>query len=208
MKFPWFSNTLRYHQSGAWRPPKTYKIRSQEMSEIIKITKKTEKRHLMKTRLFTMFLRGWDIRNHQFFQSEIIKNHACYPNMLFDTSNHIKYEKVTENWSQRGTQKSPKIIKNPHWDIEDLFWMSPGTKWSPNWCHSDLSWTQNVQKWFHKTPKIYKFQCSKSAASRGPAAGAKPLNISHHIPKTIGKPPELPGLNVQTILQSGLSPIP
>ena len=66
----------------------------------------------MKTTLFTMFLKGWDIRNHQFFQSEIIKNHACYPNMLFDTSNHIKYEKVTETWSQRGTQKLPKIIKN------------------------------------------------------------------------------------------------
>ena len=65
----------------------------------------------MKTIVFSMFLRGWDIRNHQFFQSEIIKNHACNPNMLFDTSNHIKYEKVTEKCPQWDTKKSSKIIK-------------------------------------------------------------------------------------------------
>ena len=167
MKFQWILNALRNHQNGASRPPKTSKMRSQEVPEIIKITKKSEKWNLMKTIIFSMFLRGWDIRNHQFFQSEIIKNHACNPNMLFDTSNHIKYEKVTEKCSQWGTQKSSKIIKNPHWDIQELSWMSPGTKWSPNWCHSDLPWPQNVQKWSHKTHKIYKFQCSKSAACRG-----------------------------------------
>ena len=74
----------------------------------------------MKTNVFSMFLRGWDIRNHQFFQSEIIVNHACNPNMLFDTSNHIKYEKVTEKYPQWDTQKSSKIIKNPPWGIQEL----------------------------------------------------------------------------------------
>ena len=176
MKFQGIPNTLRNHQNGVLRLPKTSKMRSQEVPETIEIIKKSKKWNLMKTIVFSMFLRGWDIRNHNFFQSEIIKNHACNPNMLFDTSNHIKYEKVTEKCPQRGTQKSSKIIKNPHWDIQELSWMSPGTKWSPNWCHSDLPWPQNVQKWSHKTHKIYKFQCSKSAASRGPAAGAKPLN--------------------------------
>ena len=63
----------------------------------------------MKTIVFSMFLRGWDIRNHQFFQSEIIKNHACNPNMFFDTSNHIKYEKNHRKMSPMG---HPKIIKN------------------------------------------------------------------------------------------------
>ena len=54
--------------------------------------------------VFNMFLRGWDIRNEQIFQSKIIKNHACNPNMLFDTSNHTKYEKVTQQWSPKGIQ--------------------------------------------------------------------------------------------------------
>ena len=32
--------------------------------------------------------------------SKIIKNRACNPNMLFDTSTHIKYQKVPPKWSQ------------------------------------------------------------------------------------------------------------
>ena len=49
----------------------------------------------MKTNVFTMFLKDWDIRIQQVFQSKIIKNRACNPNMLFDASNHINYGKVT-----------------------------------------------------------------------------------------------------------------
>ena len=72
----------------------------------------------MKTIVFTMFLKGWDTRNHQFFQSGIIKNRARNPHMLFDTSNRIKYEKVSQQCPQWGTQKSSKIIKNPPWDTQ------------------------------------------------------------------------------------------
>ena len=65
----------------------------------------------MKTTVFAMFLRGWDITNQLIFQSKIIKNHACNPNMLFDTQNHRKYKKVTQNGLQWGTQNPSKIMK-------------------------------------------------------------------------------------------------
>ena len=103
-----------------------------------------------------MFLRAQDIRNQPNFQSKLVKNRACNPNMLFGTSNHTKYEKVTQQWSPKGIQNSWKININPPWDIQE-----------PSWVRSP------------KTPKINKFECSQSAASRGPAAGAKPLNPPH-----------------------------
>ena len=87
-------------------------MRSKQVPEIIKFMKKSKKRNLMKTTIFTMFLRGWDITNQLIFQSKIIKNHACNPNMLFDTPNHRTYQKVTQNGLQWGTQNPPKIIKN------------------------------------------------------------------------------------------------
>ena len=65
----------------------------------------------MKTILFTMFLRGWDIIIQQMFQSKIIKNRVCNPNMFFDTSNHTQHEKVTPNLLQQATQNSLEIIK-------------------------------------------------------------------------------------------------
>ena len=71
--------------------------------------KKSEKWNFMKTIVLTMFLRGWNIRNHQFFQSGVIKNRARNPHMLFDTSNRIKYEKVSQqcpNGAPRNHQKS------------------------------------------------------------------------------------------------------
>ena len=67
--------------------------------------------------VFTMFLKGWDITNQLIFQSKIIKNHACNPNMLFDTPNHRKYQKVTQKGLQWGTQNPSKIIKNPFWHL-------------------------------------------------------------------------------------------
>ena len=154
MKFQAILNTFRNHQNGAWRPPKTSKMRSQRVPEIIKIKKISEKWNLMKTIVFTMFLRGWDIRNQQIFQSKIIQNRACNPNMLFDASGHTKYEKVTPEWPPKAIQNSWKIDINPAWDIQEPSWMNPGTKWSPNWCQSDLPGPQNGQKWSHKTPKI------------------------------------------------------
>ena len=65
----------------------------------------------MKTTVFTMFLKGWDITNQLIFQSKIIKNHACNPNMLFDTPNHRKYQKVTQNGLQWGTKIHQKSLK-------------------------------------------------------------------------------------------------
>ena len=66
----------------------------------------------MKTIVFSMFLRGWGIRNHQIFHLEIIRNHACNPNLFFDASNARKHQKVTKNVSKWGAQNPWKIIKN------------------------------------------------------------------------------------------------
>jgi hypothetical protein len=54
----------------------------------------------MKTIVFTMFLRGWDIRIQHISHSKLIKKYTCNPNMFFDTSNHRKYRKVTPNGLQ------------------------------------------------------------------------------------------------------------
>ena len=71
----------------------------------------------MKTLLFDVLLKGWDVINQQIFHSKVIKNHACNPNMICDASNDPTYQKVIQNGLQRGTQKSSKIIKNPSWDL-------------------------------------------------------------------------------------------
>ena len=71
----------------------------------------------MKTFVFTIQIRGWDIRNQHIFNSKVNNNHACNPNMLFDTSNDRKYQKVIQNSLQRETQNPSKIIKNPPWDL-------------------------------------------------------------------------------------------
>ena len=56
-----------------------------------------------------MFLRGWDIRIQPTFQSKVTKNRACNPNMIFDASNHINYEKVTPKGPPKINQKSKEI---------------------------------------------------------------------------------------------------
>ena len=61
MKFQWISNTPTNHQNGLPGPPKVSKMRSQEVPEVIKITNMLKKWKLMKTIVFTILLRGWDI---------------------------------------------------------------------------------------------------------------------------------------------------
>ena len=65
----------------------------------------------MKTIVFTVFQRGWNIRIQQIFHSKIINKHACNPNMFFDTSNHRKHRKVSQIGLQWGTQNPSKIKK-------------------------------------------------------------------------------------------------
>jgi hypothetical protein len=71
----------------------------------------------MKTLLFTVVLIGWDIRNQHIFHSKIVENQVCNPHMSFGASNNRKYQKVTQNGVQRGTQNVSKIIKNQSWDL-------------------------------------------------------------------------------------------
>ena len=152
MKFQAILNTFRNHQNGAWRPPKTSKI-SQEMPEIIKHMKKSEKWNLMKTILFTMFFKGWDIRNQRFFQSKIIKNRACNPNMFFDASNHRKYQKVIQTGVQRGTPNPSKIVENPAWDLPGSLcvhrwptWLQHCLKIMPKDLQMDPKWSPGDPK--------------------------------------------------------------
>ena len=112
MKFQCISNTPENHLNGVPRPPNVLKMRSKQVPEIIKITKTTKTWNPMKTTVFAMFLKGWDITNQLIFQSKIIKNYACNPNMLFDTPNHRKYQKVTQN-GLLGTQQRHKNQQNP-----------------------------------------------------------------------------------------------
>ena len=89
-----------YPQKATPRYQKRLQKVSKSMPKIIEICKNAKIWNLTKTTVFTMFLRGADIRNQRFLQSKIIKNRACNPNMLFDTSTHIKYEQVPQKWSQ------------------------------------------------------------------------------------------------------------
>ena len=71
----------------------------------------------MKTDVFTMFSKGWDIRNQQVFHSTVDESHAYNPNILFDDPNDRKYQKVIQNGVPRGTPNPLKIIENPSWDL-------------------------------------------------------------------------------------------
>jgi hypothetical protein len=73
-----------------------------------------------------MLFIGWDIRNHQMFNSKINKKHACNPNLFCDPSNDRKYHKVLQNGIQRGTQNLSKTIK-----------IHPGTFQGPSECICD-----------------------------------------------------------------------
>ena len=131
-------------------------MRSKQVPEIIKITKTTKTWNPMKTVVFTMFLRGWAITHQLIFQSQIIQNHACNPNMLFDTPNHRTYQKVTQNGLQWRIQNPSKIIKNQFWHLPGSPWMHLCPTWSPKWPPRTSTWTQNgllgTQKG-HKNPQ-------------------------------------------------------
>ena len=153
MKFLWFSNTFRNHQNGTSRPPKTSKMRSPEVPGAIKIMKKSETWNLMKTLIFTVFFRGWDIRNQQIFHSKVIKNDACNSNMIWKASNEQKYQKVIQNGLQRGTQNSSKFIKNPPWDLPGFLWMH---FWPTSLQNGDKMMPKDLQmdpKWLPGGPK-------------------------------------------------------
>ena len=80
----------------------------------------------MKTLLFNILVIGWDIRNQQIVHSQIIKKHACNPNMCFAASNDRTYQKVIQNGLKWGTQHLSKIIK-----------IHPGTLQGPSECICD-----------------------------------------------------------------------
>ena len=92
LKFQAISNTSQNHQNGSLRPPKNSKMVSRVVPETIQIMKTLKMRDLMKTLVFTILLRGWDIRKPLIFDSKIIKEHACNANHVFtlQISEYIK----------------------------------------------------------------------------------------------------------------------
>ena len=84
-------------------PPKVSQMTPQSDPKLTRFKKKTQIGNLMKTTLFTTFLKGWDLRNQYVFPSRIIKNHACKPKMLSAASNHINYQTMTQKCPQRVT---------------------------------------------------------------------------------------------------------
>ena len=69
----------------------------------------------MKTLVFTILLRGWDIRIHEDFHSKIIKKRECNPNVILNRSNQRKYENVVKKDLQWETQNPSKINENQFW---------------------------------------------------------------------------------------------
>ena len=63
----------------------------------------------MKTNVFTILLKGWDIRIHENVHSKIIKKRDCNPNVILNSSNQRKYGKNDAEGSPMG---DPKSIKN------------------------------------------------------------------------------------------------
>ena len=70
----------------------------------------------MKTLVFTVLLKGEDIRNHKIFNSKIIKKNVCGPDVILGTSNQIKYQKVIQNGLQWGTLNPSQINQIPSWN--------------------------------------------------------------------------------------------
>ena len=88
----------------------------------------------METLLFTILLKGWEIRIHQKFHSEISKTRDCNPNVILDCSNQRKYEKVIHKGLQWETQNPSKISENPFWPRLSAPLRPMITKILKKWC--------------------------------------------------------------------------
>ena len=109
LKFQAITNASKNHENGRSRRPKASKMVSKMVPETIKLWKLLKKWNLMKTIVFTMFLRGWDIGKLMIFHSKSIKEYGCNVDQHFVTPRHRKYRKVTPNWPQPGHQNPSKI---------------------------------------------------------------------------------------------------
>ena len=117
-------------------------MRSKQVPKIIKFMKQSKKRNLMKTLLFNILLKGWDIRIHQNFHSKINKKRDCNPNVILDCSNQRKSEKVLQKGLQWETQNPSKITENPFWSRLSAPLHPMITKILKKWCPQ----TQNAWK--------------------------------------------------------------
>ena len=101
-----------------------------------------EKWNLMKTHVFTILLKGWDIRIHENFHSKIIKKRDCNPNVILNSSKQKEYEKVIQKGLQWETQNPSRITKNQFWSRLSGPLHPMITKIVKKWCPK----TQNAWK--------------------------------------------------------------
>ena len=153
---------------------------------------------------FSIVVRGWDIRIHDNYHSEIIKTRDCNPNVILNCSNQRTYEKVMQKGLQWETQNPSKITKNQFWSRLSGPLHPMITKIMKNWCpKAQNAWkivSQDLEKsinlwikmneiclkrimqllYFQMISILQIFQIHlvcKSTVNRllkGPAAGAKP----------------------------------
>ena len=109
MKFQWFSNTLRNPQNGAWRPPKTSKLRSQEVPETITINKKSKN---MKSNENLYIYNVFQRCGHQKSEDFRTKNHQESCLQSKPTCSHLKSHKMRKSYSKVSPMGDPKSIKN------------------------------------------------------------------------------------------------
>ena len=76
------------------------KMTPQSDPKPLRFKKKSEIANVKKTTVFSMCLKVWGIRSQLIMQSKLINIRAWGPNMLLDTSNDIKYQKLTKNCPQ------------------------------------------------------------------------------------------------------------
>ena len=117
--------------------------------------------------IFTVLLRGWDIRIHENFHSKIIKKRDCSPNVILNCSNQRKNEKVMQKGLQWETQNPPQIAENQ-------FWSRLSAPLHP-------MITQIMKKWCPKTQNAWKLVPQDLEKSTNLNANLlKPLDIHFH----------------------------
>ena len=101
LKFQAISNTSQNHQNGTLRPPKNSKMVSKVVPETIQIMKTLKMRNLMKTTIFTILLRGWDIRKPLCSIQNSSKNMPAMQ-IIFSPSKSQNISKSDSKWTPIG----------------------------------------------------------------------------------------------------------
>lgn len=100
----------RTHQMGTPRTSKVTNMRSEQIPEVIQISKKAGKSNLTETCVFEHVFEKWGQQTSAGFAilQQIIKNRACNANPFLDSSNYVTMLHI-RNWCKRVPNEGPKI---------------------------------------------------------------------------------------------------